>query len=119
MEHSGAISWSLNDDMEEAANSLVSCTGHLNPNDENTDTTCAQHRKNSGAKHSSLRLPTRTLCLIRQHDCVAHDVVMRLTPSHAHLEKVHSDAQHTEVHALVPGKTQQGHRDGCDTKHSA
>jgi hypothetical protein len=39
MEHSGAISWSLKEDMEEAANSLVSCTGHLNPNDENTDTT--------------------------------------------------------------------------------
>jgi hypothetical protein len=42
MEHSGAISWSLKEDMEETANSLVSCTGHLNPNDENTDTTCAQ-----------------------------------------------------------------------------
>ncbi len=41
MEHSGAISWSLKDDMEEAANSLFSCTGHLNPNDENTDTTYA------------------------------------------------------------------------------
>ena len=39
MEHSGAISWSLKEVMEEAANSLVSCTGHLNPNDENTDTT--------------------------------------------------------------------------------
>ncbi len=38
MEHSGAMSWSLKEDMEAAENSLVSCTGHLNPKDENTDT---------------------------------------------------------------------------------
>jgi hypothetical protein len=40
MEHSGAMSCSLKVDMEEAANSLVSCTGHWKPKDENTDTTC-------------------------------------------------------------------------------
>jgi hypothetical protein len=40
MEHSGAISCSLKVDMDDAANSLVSCTGHWKPNDENTDTTC-------------------------------------------------------------------------------
>jgi hypothetical protein len=40
MEHSGAMSCSLKVDMEEAAKSLVSGTGHMNPNEENKDTTC-------------------------------------------------------------------------------
>ena len=40
MEHSGAISWSLKEDTEDAANRLVSCAGHLKPKEENTDTTC-------------------------------------------------------------------------------
>lgn len=56
MEHSGAISWSLKEDMEDAANSLVNWTGHLNPNDENTDTTCScphmRHRKRQYALES-------------------------------------------------------------------
>ncbi len=42
MEHSGAMSCSLKVDMDDAANSLVSCTGHWKPNDENTDTTCTE-----------------------------------------------------------------------------
>jgi hypothetical protein len=40
MEHSGAMSCSLKVDIEEAANSLLSCTGHLKPNDEKRETTC-------------------------------------------------------------------------------
>ncbi len=40
MEHSGATSWSLNDAADDAANRAVSWGGHVNPNDENRDTTC-------------------------------------------------------------------------------
>jgi hypothetical protein len=40
MEHSGAMSCSLNDVKEAALYSLVSWAGHLNPKDVNTDTTC-------------------------------------------------------------------------------
>ncbi len=40
MEHSGAISWSLKEDMEAALNSPVSAGGHSKPKEENRDTTC-------------------------------------------------------------------------------
>ena len=50
-EHSGAISCSLNDDIDDAANSLFNCTGHSKPKDENNDTTC----KKSTPMPSALR----------------------------------------------------------------
>ncbi len=60
MEHSGAISCSLKVDMDEAANSLVSCTGHWKPNEENTDTTCAGMGQ-AGRCASRLEVPISNL----------------------------------------------------------
>jgi hypothetical protein len=52
MEHSGATSWSLNEEVEDALNREVSAGGHVKPKEENRDTTC----KKSTPMPKALRL---------------------------------------------------------------
>jgi hypothetical protein len=88
------MSWSLNDDMDEALNSPVSAVGHVNPKEENRDTTC---RKSTPMPRADRFTPSRRAVTSRPttttghakhtHTCTRH---RQHTTFHEHLKIIHA-----------------------------